>query len=883
MLSDDDYAQFCKKLGLSNQAKLIVGEIRSTPPSRRVCSAAGNVSVRYPSRKMGVIIQAESHRNELAGIYEKEYDSSTLEYYDQPPPIKLVYKSKSGRKVGVWHTPDYFVLKMDSVGWEEWKTEDELVQLSEKMPYRYVRQDKRWICPPGEHYAKQFGLFYHIRSSAEIDWIFQRNVVFLEDYLRSDDSCVSKKSAQTLCSIVKEDPGIRLKKLIQCNDSDDVYTMIATGNLYVDMHATPLIESERVQVFLNKEIAMAYSHITTPSLIDQSYVYAAIGSTINWDGRQWMISNLGQTMTTLLTTGGELMELPNTTFESLVKQGKISNTKNPFSINSKGQEIFSKASPSALEEANRRYAIIAPYLKGKEQSESTVSGRTLRRWLKKWRDAQDIYGCGYVGLIPKQHNKGNSKRKLPDSTIAILEEFITKDYQTLKQKRKFEVYGALLLSCEERGVIAPSYKTFVKAVNQKPIWEQTMKRKGKRAAYAHEPFYRELTLTTPRHGDRPFEIGHIDHTQLDIELVCSSSGYNLGRPWATFLSDAFSRRLLAVYLTFDSPSYRSCMMILRECVRRYSRLPQIVVVDGGKEFESTYFETLLARYECSKKTRPSSKSRFGSVCERLFGTTNTRFIYNLTGNTQIMRDVRQVTKSVNPKKHACWTLGRLYARLKEWAYEVYDSIEHPALHKSPRETFNNGLKESGKRPHRLIPYNDDFRIFTLPTTQKGVAKVIPKVGVKIKYIYYWADIFLEPEVENERIPVRFDPFDAATAYAFAKGCWVRCISEYYTHFSGRSQREIMLATQELSMRNKRHNLQFTITARKLADFLSSLEAEEILLEQRLKDHQIKNVHTTIEGSQENKTAVDIPTKDKQEKPSSSSPKSEDKLVIYEDY
>ncbi|MCL5264899.1 MAG: hypothetical protein M1343_06875, partial [Chloroflexi bacterium] len=42
--------------------------------------------------------------------------------------------------------------------------------------------------------------------------------------------------------------------------------------------------------------------------------------------------------------------------------------------------------------------------------------------------------------------------------------------------------------------------------------------------------------------------------QLDVELVCSRTGRNLGRPWATFLTDAFSRRFLAVYLTFDPPS-----------------------------------------------------------------------------------------------------------------------------------------------------------------------------------------------------------------------------------------------------------------------------------------------------------------------------------------
>ncbi len=49
-------------------------------------------------------------------------------------------------------------------------------------------------------------------------------------------------------------------------------------------------------------------------------------------------------------------------------------------------------------------------------------------------------------------------------------------------------------------------------------------------------------------------------------------------------------KILAPYLTFDPPSYRSTMMVLRECVKKYARLPQIMVVDGGKEFHSTYFD-----------------------------------------------------------------------------------------------------------------------------------------------------------------------------------------------------------------------------------------------------------------------------------------------------
>ena len=142
--------------------------------------------------------------------------------------------------------------------------------------------------------------------------------------------------------------------------------------------------------------------------------------------------------------------------------------------------------------------------------------------------------------------------------------------------------------------MAPSYKTFAAEIDRQPRVEQIKRRQGPRAAYAHQPFHWELTLTTPRHGDRPFEIGHIDHTELDVELVCAETGQNLGRPWLTILVDAYSRRILAVYLTFDPPSYRPAMAVLRECVHRHGRLPRTIVVDGGREFGSLFFETFLA-------------------------------------------------------------------------------------------------------------------------------------------------------------------------------------------------------------------------------------------------------------------------------------------------
>jgi putative transposase len=401
----------------------------------------------------------------------------------------------------------------------------------------------------------------------------------------------------------------------------------------------------------------------------------------------------------------------------------------------------------------------------------------------------------------------------------------------------------------EKGLAVPSYKTFLARLEKRDRREHILKRQGPKASAQHDPWVWELEQTTPKHGDRPLEIVHMDHTELDVELVSARTGQPLGRPWATFMTDAYSRRLLVVYLTFDPPSYRSGMMALRECVWRYARLPQTLVVDGGPDFRSVYFEALLAYYSCTKATRPWAKPRYGSVIERLFGTANTQFIHNLTGNTQITKQVRQVTKSVDPKRQAVWTLGDLYSYLTIWAYEVYDTTPHPALDRSPREAFRVGAARSGERIHCTIDYDETFRFFSLPTTPKGTAKVEPGRGVKINYLYYWSDEFRPATIEHTQIPVRYDPFDIGTAYAFVQARWVPCISQYYLQLKGHSERELLFATAELRKRQQNHAKETSITGKRLAEFLTSAEAHEVVLTQRLQDAEAQDVFAHMGGVQ----------------------------------
>ncbi len=367
MLTDEAFDHWCLNLGFSEQTKLLIAHIRSSPPVRRVRSAAGNVSGRYPSKKMGVSIQFESHRLELAAIHEMEHDPDVLAYYDQPGKIKLTYQGKDNdRRVGAIHTPDFFVIRQERAGWLECKMEERLVELAEEMPHRYMRgSDGTWSCPPGEAYAEPFGLFYNLYTSAQIDWIYQRNLLFLEDYLRVSAPPILEELSEMIRTEVTRYPGLTLRELLekqQTGWADAIFFLIVTDGLYVDLRAVPLAEPDKVRVFLDSNAARAHTVLTPISLSDlrPRVLQARIGTSFLWDGKPWSILNIGFSLTTLRSEHNDLVDVPHETFETLLQQGKITGlaVQSQEERKESAQARLAQASPNDLREANRRYALL---------------------------------------------------------------------------------------------------------------------------------------------------------------------------------------------------------------------------------------------------------------------------------------------------------------------------------------------------------------------------------------------------------------------------------------------------------------------------------------------------------------------------------------------
>nr|WP_031539865.1 TnsA endonuclease N-terminal domain-containing protein [Bacillus sp. MB2021] len=848
MMNSNEFHEWSKELNLSEEAIEQIKIIRLSDPSRLVGGGARNVPGEFTSKKMGVTIQFESSKVELAAIYMMEFDDNVLEFYDQPPSIKL-------NKVG-WKTPDFFVIEKDRAYWIEWKTEDELIKLSQKKNAKYyLDEESNWRYLPGEEYCKSLGIEFKVGSSKDINWTLQRNLIYLKDYLGSE-----KPNEEVISSVknnIMASPGITLKKLIDSSGEDftldDINILIAQDILYVDLFTSLLVEPSSVKIYCTKEQNRSFINLWESSREKKevSVVKITNGSKILWGEIQWKILNHDIKNLFLVSDSGDYNEVPIETFERYVSEGYITGLNSDDDIDDeKVKELITTAAEADLKIANRKYSIVKKILQGDEIGPIKETDRTIRNWIKAYRDAEDLYGNGYLGLLPNDKNKGNRNRKIPTKSIELMEEVINESYESIKIKTAKVVHGEYQTLCENNKVPPASYQTFCEAIRKRSIFELTKSREGDRAAYKYEEFYWSLEYTTPKHGDRAFEIAHIDHTLLDIELDIGNGKSK--KPWCTFLTDAFSRRILAFYLTFDSPCISSNMMIIRECVRKYNRLPQTLVVDGGRDFHSIYFESLLAMYEVEKKTRPAAKARFGSVVERLFGIANKLLIHNLLGNTQVMKNVRQVTKQVNPKNHAVWNLELLTERLENWIDEVYDIREHPAHFMTPKDAFNHSIASTGKRFTRLIPYNEEFIILTLPSPKPRHRKVHPGKGIKLNYYYYSNDKFRNREIENSMVEVRYDPFNIGVAYAYVNKRWEKCYSEYYSIVNGKTEKQIKLITEELRHKRKEFEKNSSITAKMIAEFI--LESEEIenrlLLEKQGKSIDAVQL-TLIEGTGKN--------------------------------
>jgi putative transposase len=728
------------RVGLPDAGRQLVERVRRESPVRKVQSRLGNVLTRYPSRKMQRAVTTESRTVEFPALIQYEYDSNVLEYYAQPVRLDLRVTNTRGKRNRLQHTPDFLLLRENEVCIEEWREESRLENLSRKHPGRFIKTERGWNCPQVETYLQSLGVRYRLRTPAEHPAVLVQNLLFLADYYTPDAEAVSAAALKSIQCHLREHNALTLADLFTLGGlrdarergddgeggvesleessfvADDVYKAIAEGLLTYDLWNEPLSDMARSRVYRN-QAALEFVR-----RVDDQENREDRGS-----------------------------DAPKICTES---------TRVPFST----------LSPQDISRAIRRGRALD--LSSQQAAAAGFSLRTLRRWRSLARAAGTDAVSRNLALIGKVKKRGNRNRKLPEAVLLVIGCVAAEIYNQPASVNVSSAYRSFVDACHRGGLQPCSYRSFCLELR---VHKSIRKREGKRSAYQAAPIVWYLNAQDPIHGVRPFEYVHIDHTPLDIFLIAGETRELLGRPWLSLAIDAESRAVVGFYLSFDSPSYRSCMMVLRDIVRRHGRLPNTLVVDNGAEFRSAALQRVCELYAVSLRYRPAGQPRHGSVLERLFGTAHSQLIHNLAGNTKCLKNVRTVTKSVSPQRHAQWTLPSLYGALNKYFQDLYGTELHPAHGQPPELHLQRQLTQTGQRHHRAIRLDRAFLIETCPSVdQCGERKIDVKRGVKVHHLWYWTEAFRGARAQI-RVPVRVDPWDARFCYVLLGQLWHRCV------------------------------------------------------------------------------------------------------------
>lgn len=836
MLETPQRERLLDRLGLPSAGRRLILDAAKYAPVRKVESkGGGNVLTPYQSLKMQRTVETESRHLEFPAAVSHEHDPTVLEYFPQPCRLKFELVDADGEIHAVDHTPDFLVITERGVWLEEWKHWRKLENLARRTPWRYqLDQDGRWCAPGIEQWLADRGIGYRIRTDRDVPQRRIENTLFLEDYLAPGAPPCPIEVALKVRDALERDATLYLAELyeaLECRP-DDIFKLIADGLVVAEMDDASLAEPTRCRVFRDTAVRdFERMRSLPPPFALPGTLDITVGARLTYDQQPYTVIMVGGSKVVLQSDDKRSVEVSLETLESLALQHDV--VMADGSVPTAPPVRLSDFTEAELRAALERRT---------ELEHVTRPNRSQRRHLKALAIAKLNGTDELVALIPRLQQRGNRTPRLSAEQEGALEKVIREAYLISSAPNAQHCHLKLKTLCASLGIKAPSYPTLIKRIKARSPKESDLARHGKRVAYQNAEFVPVLYVDTPVHGSRAFQYVHMDHTELDIELVSLKTGKVLGRPWLSLAIDAFTRRIVGFYLSYDPPSYRSNMMLLRDIVRRYRRLPQFIVVDNGADFRSEDFKRVTELMRIHVRYRPSGQPRHGAVMERIFGRAHTEYIHNLAGNTKALKEVRRTTGKFLPSRLAEWTLSYLYYGLEYWAFTYYDTAEHSTLGLSPREAFERSMATSGLRAHRVVTLTQDFLILTCPTVgRKGMRTVDRQRGVKVHNNYrYWCPELRDPQLHGQKVPTRYDPWDASTVYVQVNKRWVPARCKVLAGLGQLTEKERELISDE--MRNRfRISENEELTLQRVAEFMRIFTpqgAMELALERQHENREL---------------------------------------------
>ncbi len=330
---------------------------------------------------------------------------------------------------------------------------------------------------------------------------------------------------------------------------------------------------------------------------------------------------------------------------------------------------------------------------------------TVYRWVKKYRQATDA-----TSLVPRFDRRGSRVLRQADRLLKFVAEAMEEAFKAspragardihIRLKAKLELENARCIGDERLRL--PSLRTMYRMMDRADVYDMTTLRDGKAAADKRLRINKKAPAVS-----HILERVEVDHTPLDLFLVCDQTFLPLGRPTLTVFLDRYSRMPLGYYLSFGGPSAAAVIGGLRHAILPKDKPNEVIpglaiehdwpcygimdllVVDNGLEFHGVDLDNVALDLGVRILYCPKHAPQFKGAIERFLKTINYFFVHQLPG-TSLAR--LQERGDYDSAKHALLTLAEFKLVLEKWFLDVYAQSIHRGIGVTPWAKWHEGLE-----------------------------------------------------------------------------------------------------------------------------------------------------------------------------------------------
>lgn len=710
-------------LGLSPEGLSYVIETGISPPARKVGrKRRRNLIFDVPLKSIpAAVLQAESMTGEFNFLVELDRRSDLLAVFDQPLTIKVQITDSSGRRTWTTYTADYLLIDQKRVCAYEIKADSELERLIKERPQDWIIDQDGYHYLPASKYFKSMGIEHVIVPVSSLSSLRADNLRLLTSARDAPDTKKYRKARHGICQLLKHESTMRVSEVLErIGDCDEtpILQLLDAEEIFADLDRVTLSDPSSVWISTSLELAKI---------------------------AQESASGLANLLRSAPVDTSDVID-PRYELEVATRLAILQGTTR---TNSKGKK---------------------------------VSERTIRRYRKAFREAND----DPRSLVPLWGNCGNSDPLIGSVHLSFLEAYIragkgNKNDSSIsscfiayekafpKAKRELEFF-------DDHPITRSTFYTYWDRISLRN--EDSYSKGGRRLenqqADSFDPAKRTIIAT------RPFAVAHIDHWKTDLHLVV---GYINGakitkRAWLTAMVDSFSGEVLAIWLSFADPSKKSCTMVVRDCVRRHGRLPEMIITDAGSDFRSNHFFVMLATLKVVRCERPPEDPRFGQQVERLFKDFKDRFVRGLPGFGISIERSRAVSAAFKAAASSSLTLIEAFEAIEAFAFSGYNNSLKPG-ETSSRYAIRQKAERSYPHGGRKVSWDMKFLIATSIESPDNHYKLWTGRGIHVYDKWYCSPRLLVYRGYKKDISVRLEPYADSVIYVCIDGKWLECRNSEY--------------------------------------------------------------------------------------------------------